>query len=202
MILGERSDIQIRQQVGKTMTLDERIERIETIYAGKYMDVRRHFLRLPDGREAMREIVHVRDSVAVLPVDAEGRVILVRQHRPAIGKTLLEIPAGLLDEGETPEDAALRECEEETGYRPQKLERLITYAHAEGYSTGWMTLFVGTDLIRTGNIKLDQTENLHAISLPFEELVQKVRANEIVDSKTILAVTLGQIWLGGGIITL
>lgn len=180
------------------MNLDEQLEHLETIYSGKYLDVRKYFLRLPDGREAIREIVHVRNSVGVLLVDQKGQAIVVRQHRPAIGKTILEIPAGQLDDGESPEDAALRECEEETGYVPQKLEKLITYAHAEGYSTGWMTLFVGTDLFRTGEIKLDQTENLHTVSLPFDELVQKVRDNEIVDSKTILSVTLGEAWLGVG----
>ncbi|HDQ45102.1 MAG TPA: NUDIX hydrolase [bacterium] len=180
------------------MNLDERLEHLETVFTGKYLDVRKYHLRLPDGRKAVREIVHVRDSVAVLPVDPEGRVILVRQHRPAVGKTLIEIPAGLLDEGESPEEAALRECEEETGYRPGRLEKLITYAHAEGYSTGWMTLFVGSDLVHTGRIRLDRTENLHAVCLPFPELARKVRANEIVDSKTILSVTLGKAWLGVG----
>jgi 8-oxo-dGTP pyrophosphatase MutT (NUDIX family) len=179
------------------MTLDEQLEHLETIYSGKYLEVKKHFLRLPDGREAIREIVHVRNSVAILLINQDGRAIVVRQHRPAIGKTLIEIPAGLLDDGESPEDAALRECEEETGYRPQKLEKLVTYAHAEGYSTGWMTLFLGTDLIKTGKIKLDQTENLQAIHLPFEELVEKVRSNEIVDSKTILSVALRQARLGG-----
>ena len=177
------------------MNLDEKLSRLETVYSGKYMDVKKHYLELPDGREAVREIVHVRDAVAVLPILPNGEVILVRQHRPAIQRTLLEVPAGNVDSGEKLEETAIRECEEETGYRPQKLIRLIGYAHAEGYSTGWITLFAGMDLEKTGRMNLDSTENLQPIRIPFVELLEMVNKNEIVDSKTILCTLLGSSFL-------
>ncbi len=172
------------------------IEKHETIsgrgrlFSGSYMDLERIHVVLPDGREAHREIVRVRDAVAVLPMDIKGSVHLVRQFRPAIEKTITEIPAGLIDTGESAEDAARRECEEETGYRPGTLRQLLTYAHAEGYSTGFMTLFLGSDLTFTGFSNPDSTEALTRMSLPFETLLSMVRNNEFCDSKTILSTLL------------
>lgn len=168
----------------------ESIIRRELLFQGNYLNLESLDVQLPDGRTGKREIVRVKDAVAVLPMDNAGNVFLVKQHRPAIDRTLLEIPAGLIDEEEQAEEAAVRECEEETGYRPETVKPLLTYAHAEGYSTGFITLFLGTDLIHTGNVQLDATEYLELLKVPFEELVQRVRRNEIIDSKTILSVIL------------
>ncbi len=110
----------------------------KTLFKGCYLTLERLDIRLPNGEKAIREVVRVRDAAAVLPVDEKGQVHLVRQRRPAIGRTIVEVPAGLLDQGESAEEAAVRECEEETGYRPRQLIRLLTYAHAEGYSTGFI----------------------------------------------------------------
>lgn len=162
----------------------------ERLYEGKYLHLDRLIVRVPSGASAEREIVRVRDAVAVLPVDAEGSVHLVRQYRPAIGRTLLEAPAGLINQKEGKRDAAIRECEEETGYRPNRLRKLITYAHAEGYSSGFITLFLGTDLARTGGIHTDPNEFVEPVTMPFDELIGLVRSNQILDSKTILCVLL------------
>ena len=158
----------------------------DRIFDGAFLRLDRLTVRLPDGRTAAREVVVMRNSVAVLPMDSEGNVRLVRQHRPAIGRTLLEVPAGLIDAGESPSDAAVRECEEETGVRPGRLRELITYAHVEGYSTAFMTLFYGTELDRTGRIRLDANEFVEPMTMPFDELLALVRSNQIIDSKTIL----------------
>ena len=156
------------------------------LYKGIYIQLQSLKIRLPDGREGVREIARVPDAVAVLPLDSKENAHLVRQHRPAIGKTLIEIPAGLIDKGETPEHAAFRECEEETGNIPDKLIPLLTYAHAEGYSTGFISLFIGSNSKATGQVKLDRTEFLEPFVVPFSELEKMVKRNEIVDSKTIL----------------
>jgi ADP-ribose pyrophosphatase len=100
---------------------------------------------------------------------------------------LLEVPAGLIDGSEAPSGAAARECEEETGLRPGNLRSLITYAHAEGYSTAYVTLFFGTELERTGKVRLDDNEFVEPVSMPFDELLGLVRSGSIVDSKTILS---------------
>ena len=168
----------------------EKVIRRETLFAGRYLDLEELTIVLPDGKQGKREVVRVRDAVAVLPLDRDDTVHMVRQHRPAIGETLLEIPAGLIDAEEKPEESAMRECEEEIGYRPQELIPLTRYAHAEGYSTGFITLFVGLGLKATGPLRLDATEYLENVRLSFEELTEKVRRNEIKDSKTILSALL------------
>jgi ADP-ribose pyrophosphatase len=173
-------------------SLAEPVLKRERVLDCAYLRVDRLTVLLPDGREAVREAVLVRDAVAVLLLDRDGQVRLVHQHRPCIGRTLIEVPAGLIDAGEKPEDAAARECAEETGYRPGKLEPLITYAHAEGYSTGFITLFLGTELLHTGALHTDPTEFVEPVSMPFTELRRMVESNEIVDSKTILCVLLGE----------
>jgi ADP-ribose pyrophosphatase len=168
----------------------EKVIRRETLYVGKYLGLEELTISLPDGRQGKREIVRVRDAVAVLPLDRDETVHMVRQHRPAIGETLLEIPAGLIDPEEKPEEAAKRECEEEIGFQPQELIPLIRYAHAEGYSTGFITLFAGLGLTDSGPLRLDETEYLENVRIPFSELAEMVRSNVIKDSKTILSTLL------------
>ena len=156
------------------------------LHAGGYLRLEELVVRLPDGREARREVVRAFDAVAVLPIDIEERVHLVRQHRPAIGRTLLEAPAGIVNAGENPEEAARRECGEEIGLVPGRLDRLVCYAHAEGYSTGFITLFIGRELQPVESPGLDATEFLERVVLPFDELRRRVLAGRIADSKTIL----------------
>ena len=174
------------------------IEDRERIFTGNYLKLVRLNVRLPDGRDAGREIVCVRNAVAVLPMDVGKRVHLVRQYRPAIDRTIVEIPAGLIDPGETAETAALRECEEETGYRPKRLRRLIYYAHAEGYSTGFITAFLGTGLVFTGIDNPDSTEIIDRIEMSFNELLDAIASGEIVDSKTILSAVLTRELISSG----
>jgi len=182
---------------GKNKGIEQILKR-QFVFRGSYLHLQKLKIKLPDGRRGEREIVRVKDAVAVLPIDDQKNVHLVRQYRPAINRTLVEIPAGLLDREEKIADAAVRECEEETGYRPGVLKELITYAHAEGYSTGFITLFLGTDLEYTGNIHLDATEFLEPVCMSFDELHRLVEKNEIVDSKTILCTLLSREWMSRG----
>jgi len=170
--------------------LYEPVLKRNTLYSGSYLKLERLDVRLPDNRSAEREVVRVNDAVAVLPIDSSGVAHLVRQSRPAIDQVLLEIPAGVLDEGESPQRAAVRECEEEIGLKPGRLIRLFTYAHAEGYSTGMITLYIGLELEPGGPAELDSTEFLERTTLPFEELAARVKRNEIKDSKTIITTLL------------
>lgn len=176
----------------------EKITAEEILYKGVYLTLKKLRIELPDGRKGVREIVQVRDACAILAVDGDLNVLLVRQSRPAIMKTGFEIPAGLIDEGESETDAVFRECEEETGYRPVQVRRLIRYAHAEGYSTGFITLFLGIGLEHTGKMHLDATEYVEPVLVPIDELVRLVQTNEITDSKTILSVTLCERFIRNG----
>jgi ADP-ribose pyrophosphatase len=177
--------------------LFERIRSRETVYRGCYLKVERLSVDFGSGKHGVREVVRVKNAVAVLPVDALGNVVLVRQHRPAIGKTILEVPAGVVDGAESLAACACRECEEETGRVPRKLTKLITYAHAEGYSTGFITLFLGQNLIDTGKLKLDATEFVEPVSMPYKKLLGLIEKGRFVDSKTILSAILSRPYLEG-----
>ena len=133
----------------------EQIVKKEIVHKGRYLQFERFHVMFPDGKKGDREIIRLPDSVAVFPVDTDGKVHLVHQFRPAIERSIMEIPAGVIDTGESPAQAAARECEEEIGYVPHTLIELVTYAHAEGYSTAFMTLFLGLDLEFTGKVQLD-----------------------------------------------
>ncbi|MFZ5862479.1 MAG: NUDIX hydrolase [Nitrospirota bacterium] len=159
------------------------------VYEGRYLRVEERTVRLPDGREGRREIVAPPNAVGVLPITDQGVVYLVRQYRTALERTILEIPAGILEPGEDPEQTARRECGEEIGLSPARLEPLFGYYHSVGFSTGRIEVFLGRDLRPAPHAKPDGTEFLEVVTMPFDELLDRVRRGEIVDSKTLLAAT-------------
>lgn len=171
------------------MRLVEKVIRRRVVYRGGYLAAERWDVRLPDGRRARRDIVRPPDAVAVVPVDDRGRVHLVRQFRPALGRAIAEIPAGILDRGETPSRAARRECAEELGLAPRRLRKLCTFYSAAGFSTGCVHLFLAEGL-RPARGHTDATEFLVTESLPFREALRMVLANRFVDAKTLL----GLLW--------
>jgi len=167
--------------------LKETLLHKEVVYRGKYLSTEKQTVRLPDGSEAHREVVCSPDAAAVLPIDDKGRVYLVRQYRIAISQVTLEIPAGILDPGEKPIDTAGRECAEEIGMKPKRLDFLFKYHHAVGFSTGQIAVFLGRDLIPQNDCHLDTEEFIEVVVLPFGEAYQRALSGEIVDSKTLLA---------------
>lgn len=171
------------------MRLVERVIRRRVVYRGGYLAAEQWLVRLPDGRRARRDIVRPPDAVAVVPVDAQGRVHLVRQFRPALGRAITEIPAGILDPGERPRRAARRECAEELGLAPRRLRKLCTFYSAVGFSTGCTHLFLAEGLRPVAG-RADPTEFLVAEALPFGRAVSRALANRFVDAKTLL----GLLW--------
>lgn len=169
------------------MDLEEKLVRKKVVYQGKYIRTEEQTVRLPDGTEAIREIVSPPDAVGILPIDSEGRIYLVRQYRPAIGQVTLEIPAGILERGEGPAETARRECEEEVGWRPQRLDFLFRYYHSVGFSTGKIEVFLGRDLHPSPDAHADPGEFIEVVRLPFEEAYQQGLSGKIIDSKTLLA---------------
>ncbi len=171
------------------MRLREEVIRRRVVYRGGYLSAERWEVRLPDGRRARRDIVRPPDAVAVVPVDARGRVHLVRQFRPALGRTIAEIPAGILDPGETPVGAARRECAEELGLAPRRLRRLCTFYSAAGFSTGCVHLFLAQGL-RPARSHTDPTEFLVTEAMAFPRALRLALTNRFVDAKTLL----GLLW--------
>jgi ADP-ribose pyrophosphatase len=168
--------------------LDEEILHSETVFAGRYVTVEVRSIRMPDGHRATREIVSPPNAVGVLAIDDDGTVHLVRQYRSALKRAILEIPAGIIDPGESPEQTGRRECEEETGMIPGRLTYLCRFYHSVGFSTGQIELYLATELTSSGRRHTEAGEAIDRVLLPFETLAGMVSTGEIVDSKTIIAV--------------
>lgn len=142
-----------------------------------------------DGGSHQRDIVIHPGAVAILPI-VEGDIIcLVRNHRLAVGKTLLEIPAGTLEANENPDDAAKRELAEETGYRAANWQKLSSFYPSPGCLSEVTHLYVAHQLT-PGEMNLQSDEDLEPCLLPWHELQQKVLEGAIQDAKTIIAVLL------------
>lgn len=163
-------------------------ERLGTreIYRGRTFNVDVDSVRLPNGREMELELVHHRGAAAVVPVLEDGTVLLVRQYRYATGGWLLEIPAGKLDGGESPETCAAREAEEEVGYRPGKLEPLGWIWTTPGFADEKIWLYLATDL-QPATQGLEDDEVLSIEKMPLAEAVEKAFRGEIHDSKSAIA---------------
>jgi ADP-ribose pyrophosphatase len=170
------------------MKLIEHILSTQIVYTGKYLSAEQQTVVLPDGRQAVRDIVRPPDAVAIVPIDDDDRIYLVRQYRPAIRRAIYEIPAGIIDHGERPMTTARRECEEEIGLRPRRLLTLCTFYSAVGFSTGSIRLFLAQGLIAGRDRRHDPTEFLQVRAIPFEQAYLWVLSNKFVDAKSIIGI--------------
>src|SRR5712691_6140194 len=150
------------------------------IYAGRVVTLRLKSFLQPDGSMRLREIVEHAPGAAVVAVDADMHVLLVRQHRPAVNADVLELPAGLVDPGEVPIDSAQRELAEETGYFAGRLEPLVSFYSSPGFSTELIHIFVATDL-REGTARHEEEEEIEVVHLPLDVAVDRVVHGEISD---------------------
>jgi ADP-ribose pyrophosphatase len=156
----------------------------QEIYAGRVVTLRLRYLAQPDGTTRLREIVAHAPGAAVVAVDADGQVLLVRQPRPAVGSHLLELPAGLVDPGEQPIEAARRELEEETGFTAEHLEPLVRFYASPGFSTELLHIFVASGLRETGGVP-DEEEEIELVRMPLQSAIEQVLTGEISDAKTV-----------------
>jgi ADP-ribose pyrophosphatase len=166
----------------------------EKQYRGHVFDVARVHVRLPNGREREYDLVEHGDSVSVVPVDNRGNILFVSQHRLGSGGDLLELPAGVLDPGESPLASAQRELREETGMAAREIKELGGFYLAPGYTDEFMTVFLATDLYNSP-LEADEDEFLNLKALPIEEAYQKARNHELRDGKTLASLLLAQPFL-------
>lgn len=139
----------------------------------------------PDGFEIRRAIVQHRGSAVMMPVDKRGRILLVRQYRLPAGKSLWELPAGRVDEGERVLAAARRELAEETGYRARRWKKLLSVFVSPGYVAEKMTIFVATDLVE-GDASPMEDERITCRWFAPSEVDAMIRSGRIADAKTIV----------------
>jgi len=159
-------------------------DREREIYAGRVVTLRLKYLRQGDGREHLREIVEHAPGAAVVAVDEGGHVLLVRQFRPAVGASLLELPAGLVDPGEQPIDCARRELAEETGFSADHVEELVRCYTSPGFTDELIHIFLATDLHASAHTP-DEEEDIALVRLPLDAAIRQVLEAEISDAKTI-----------------
>jgi ADP-ribose pyrophosphatase len=158
--------------------------RSEYIYRGRVISLRRDFVLMDNGSEAIREVVEHRGAVAVVPKLDAGTILLVRQYRQAVGEVLLEIPAGTLEEGESPDSCAARELEEEVGYHARRLRPLFHQYLAPGYSSEVLHVYLAEDLVPVA-AHPDADEELETVAVPVGEIERMILAGEIRDAKSI-----------------
>lgn len=168
-------------------------ETLETkpIFEGRMISLQVDTVRLPNGETATREIVRHPGAVAVIAL-SDGKMIVVEQFRKPLGKAQVEIPAGKLDAGENPADAALRELEEETGYRANKLVHVQSFSTSPGFADEVVHLYFADELSK-GEVRLDDEEFLTCEAISLDEALAYVREGRICDAKTLMAVYLWRI---------
>jgi ADP-ribose pyrophosphatase len=158
--------------------LDSRV-----VYRGKILNLRVDTVLLPDGRTGTREVVEYTGAVAIVALNEKKEVFLVRQYRYPVGKELLEIPAGKIEDGEEPLQCAQRELAEETGLRAERWQLLCSFYSTPGFTSEKMYLFLARDLNQEGQHP-DEDEFVQVVKVPLDEALTMLWRGEICDAKS------------------
>ncbi len=165
-------------------TVESRVE-----FQGRIVKLRVDKVRLPDGRITTREIAEHGASVCVVPVDPQGNVLLVRQYRKPVEDQLLEVPAGGVEAGESPEQAAVRELQEEVGFTAKKIQLLSSFWISPGWCTEYMYAYLATEL-EPATLPADFDENIAVVPVSLGEVEGLLQSGEIKDLKTIASLLM------------
>jgi ADP-ribose pyrophosphatase len=167
----------------------KRISR-QNIFKGKIIKVFCDQVELSDGTKTERELVSHREAVAVVAVNDKQELLMVTQYRYPIGRDMLELPAGLIDEGEAPLETAKRELKEETGYEAKKWELLTTTYSSPGSHDEKIYIYLAEELTHVSELSLDEDERLTLSIESFGDIMKGIKTGEIQDGKTIIGVLL------------
>ncbi|HAR6103704.1 TPA: NUDIX hydrolase [Staphylococcus pseudintermedius] len=168
------------------MHFEEKTISKESIYKGKIIEVEKHKVSLPNNETAYREVVKHNGAVAICALTPDQQVILVKQYRKALEQELLEIPAGKLEPGEDRESAAMRELEEETGYKAKKLTLIAEVYGTPGFSNEKISVYFADNLVE-GKVNLDEDEFVEKVLYSLDDVKKAVEARTIEDAKTFIA---------------
>lgn len=161
----------------------------KTIHKGKVFTVRLDQVQMPDGKEARFDIIDHPPAVTLVPVDAENMIWFIRQYRHAIGGEILELPAGVIETGEPPEECARREIREETGMSAGQIQNIGEFYQVPGYSTEYMYVYLAKDL-KPDPLPGDEDEYISVERISIEDAYRMAQNGEILDAKTIAALLL------------
>ena len=162
----------------------------EVIYEGAIIDVVVDDVLLPNGEMSKRELVFHNGAVAIIALTDDDKIVLVKQFRKALEKSIIEIPAGKIEKNEiNPLEVAKRELEEETGYKAAELKEVTQFIASPGFCNEELTIFEATGLAQVDNpLPQDDDEFLELMELTLEEAKEKIKTREICDAKTIYAI--------------
>lgn len=166
---------------------DPRLLSTETAYVGRLFNVSLDTIEMDGGVIAKRETIRHPGAVCMVPVDADGNLLLVTQYRHAAGRRLLELPAGTLEPGEEPVSAVSRELQEEVDRLPGTIEPLGGFYVAPGYTTEYIHLFVCTDL-RESSLEADEDEDIEVEVRTPAQALAAIEAGEICDAKSVIGI--------------
>ena len=169
--------------------MENKIIKSETKFVGAVFEVELRTVELPNGKVGERGVVVHNGASAIVAVTDDGKLVFVRQYRDAVGDTILEIPAGRLAKGEDPAACALRELEEETGYRASRLTLMIKFFPVVGYSTEVIHLYLAEGLA-PGKPNTDEDEFVDVEEISPDDALRLIDEGKIIDGKTIAAVLL------------
>jgi len=184
------ADGSAKQGVPQDTHLKETLLESVRVFDGGFLHVNRDSVRLPDGKQALREYIVHPGAVMIIAMFDDGRVVLERQYRYPLHRAFIEFPAGKIDPDEPPLNTAKRELQEETGYTASVWRHLCTIHNAIAYSDEHIELYLATGL-SSGAPRLDAGEFLDVFTLHAEDLPKLIQTGEITDVKTII----GSMWL-------
>lgn len=164
--------------------MEEKTLSSRLIYEGRAIRLRVDTVKTPSGRKTTREIVEHSDCVAIIAIDDEDNVLLVEQFRKPLEKRLLEIPAGGIEPGEEPADCVRREMREETGFLPQRVERLGGFYSAPGYSTEYLHLYLAAELV-SNPLQAEDSEGIELVRVRLSDVPALITSGSICDAKSI-----------------
>ncbi len=173
------------------MDMTEKTIRSEDIFEGRVIRVKKDTVKLPNGNISTREVVEHPGGVAIVPIDSEGNVYMVRQYRYPLKRLCLEIPAGKLNYGEDHRECGLRELSEETGMEPGSFDYLGVFCPSPGFCQELIHIYLATGL-RAGKAHLDEDEFLEVEKYPLSELIQMIQDGKIQDGKTVIGLLLAK----------
>jgi ADP-ribose pyrophosphatase len=162
----------------------ERTLSTQNVYQGRAVNLRVDTVEMLSGRRTTREIVEHSECVAIIALDGEGNILLVRQFRKPVERALLEIPAGGLSSAEEPANCVRRELQEETGYYPEMVERLGGFYAAPGYCTEYLHLYLATDL-KPSRLIAEDTEEIEVVTVSLDEALRLIATGDICDAKSV-----------------
>jgi ADP-ribose pyrophosphatase len=166
----------------------------EVVFKGRVFNVRTDHIDMPNGARARVDLVIHKEAVTLLPLDAAGNIWFIRQYRHPVGKVLLELPAGVLEDDELPENGAGRELREETGMAAQKLRRIGKVYLAPGYSTEALYIFLAEQLYYSP-LDADEDEMIEVEKISVETAYKMAESGEIEDAKTLGTLLLARSYL-------